>query len=170
MFVVLCLRHGAATGCHNHNNVAGDTQQLRFLYLRPPIQPTIMRVDLCHKNVGPPQFAKHVPFNTNHLYQFITPHSTLNATQLTKAPTKQVTITPLSLPIYSTLKFTYVTKYDRRPHSDTQTERNERTVTKCNQFQHTKCNSTSQPRCPRHNKDLFYTSVYNLCSIPRMNS
>src|SRR5215510_10318630 len=75
---------------------------------------------------------KHVPFDANYLYQFITPHSTLNATQLTKAPTKHFKI-PLSLPIYSTLKFTYVTEYDRRPHSNTQSERNEQTTTNCSE-------------------------------------
>jgi hypothetical protein len=70
----------------------------------------------------------------HHLYQFITPHSTLNVTQLTKPPTKQVTITSHSLPIYSTLKCTYVTKYYRRPHSDTQTELNIHELTKCNRL------------------------------------
>jgi hypothetical protein len=68
-----------------------------------------------------------------------TPHSTLSATQLTQAPTKHVTITSLSLPIYSTLKFTYFTGHDRRPHSDTQTELNIGNVTKCKQIQHTNC-------------------------------
>jgi len=52
----------------------------------------------------------------------MTPDSILNATQITKAATTHVKITPFPLPIYSTLKFTYVIKYDRRPHSDTQTE------------------------------------------------
>jgi recombinational DNA repair protein RecT len=65
---------------------------------------------------------KHVSFYINHLYQFITSDSVLNATQMTKAATKYVKITSLSLRIYSTLKFTYVIEYDRTPHSDTQTE------------------------------------------------
>jgi hypothetical protein len=42
-----------------------------------------------------------------------------NATQMIKAAAKHVKITSFPLPIYSTLKFTYVIKYDRRPHSDT---------------------------------------------------
>src|SRR5215510_15432507 len=79
---------------------------------------------------------KHLPFDTNHLYQFITPHSTLNATQLTKPPTQHINITSLSLPIYSTLKFTYVTEYDRGIHSDTQRELNIHKVTNCNQLQY----------------------------------
>jgi hypothetical protein len=84
--------------------------------------------DITHNNgcVTLPQDAlgslKHVSFDTNRLYQFISPHSIPNAIQWTKAPIKQVTITSLSLPIYSTLVFTYVTEYDRRPQSDTQTE------------------------------------------------
>ena len=65
---------------------------------------------------------KHVSFDINHLYQFITPDSILNATQISKAATKRVKITLFPLPIYSSLKFTYVIEYDRRPHSDTQTE------------------------------------------------
>jgi hypothetical protein len=56
------------------------------------------------------------------LYRFITPHSTLNATQLTQIATKHMKITSFSLPMYSILKFTYVIEYDRRPHSDKQTE------------------------------------------------
>jgi len=64
-----------------------------------------------------------------------TPYSILNATQMTKAATKPVKMTSLPLPIYCTLKFTYVIKYDHRPHSDTQTEWNEHLVTNCNQLQ-----------------------------------
>jgi len=41
---------------------------------------------------------------------------------MTKTATNHVTITSFPLPMYGTLKFTYVIKYDRRPHSDTQTE------------------------------------------------
>jgi hypothetical protein len=49
---------------------------------------------------------KRVSFDINHLYPFITPASTLNTTQLTKAATKHVKIlTSFSLPIDSTLKF-----------------------------------------------------------------
>jgi hypothetical protein len=89
-----------------------------------------MPVDVWKKKVGRHRFTKHVPFNTNHLYQSITPHSTLNATQLTKTEIKHVKITPFSLPI--TLKFTFVSEYDHRPHRDTQTEWNIHELTKCN--------------------------------------
>jgi hypothetical protein len=87
---------------------------------------------------------KHVSFDINHFYKFITPHSILNATQKTKAATKHVKITSFPLPIYSTLKFAYVIKYDRWPHSDTQTEWNEHEVTKCNQLQYVVYTTTSQ--------------------------
>jgi hypothetical protein len=50
------------------------------------------------------------------------------------AATQHVTITSLSLPIYSTLKYTYVTEYDRRSHSDAHTEWITHEVTKCNQM------------------------------------
>jgi hypothetical protein len=69
---------------------------------------------------------KHKSFDINDLYQFTTPYSTLNATQLTMPATKHVQKTPFSQPIYSTLIFTHVTdpetEYDRRNHSDTLTE------------------------------------------------
>jgi hypothetical protein len=81
-----------------YNNLDGDTNL--FFHALPPNQSIITGVDLCQEKVGPAQFTKHVPLDTNHLYQFITPHSTLNATQLTNEPTKHVTITSLSLPIY----------------------------------------------------------------------
>jgi hypothetical protein len=122
-----------------HNNTVGDVHHLLFFHIQPRT----------HNKCGP--FAikrsdtltslKHMPFNTNHLYQFITPHSTLNATQLTKPPTKHVKITPFSLPIYSTLKFRYVIEYDRRPHSDTQREWNVHEVTKCSQLHYVTCNT-----------------------------
>jgi hypothetical protein len=99
-----------------HVNLAGVAHHLIIFHVEPANQPTITGVDLCHKKVGS---LKHVPFNTNQLFQFITPYSTLNATQLSKGKTKLVTITSLSLPMNSTLKLTYVTEYDRRPHSDT---------------------------------------------------
>jgi len=51
-----------------------------------------------------------------------------------KAATKHVKITSFPLGIYNTLKFTYVTKYNPRPHKDTQTEGNEYEVTNCNQL------------------------------------
>jgi hypothetical protein len=58
----------------------------------------------------------------------------MNAIQVTQAATKHVKITSFPLPIYSSLKFTYVIEYDRRSHSDTQTEWNEHGVTNCNQL------------------------------------
>jgi len=44
---------------------------------------------------------------------------TLNATQQTKVAPKHVKITSFFLRKYSTLRFTYVTEYNRRPHTDT---------------------------------------------------
>jgi hypothetical protein len=66
-----------------HNHLPGDTHPLLFLHMLPINQPTITVWTFAIKKVGRPQFTKHVPFHTNRLYQFITPHSTLNATQLT---------------------------------------------------------------------------------------
>jgi hypothetical protein len=42
-------------------------------------------VDLCHKKLDALGSLKHVPFDINHLYQFITADCILNATQTTKA-------------------------------------------------------------------------------------
>jgi hypothetical protein len=97
-----------------HNNLAGETRPFLSFHMRLANQPT-----KAIKSLDPLGSLKHMPFNTSHLYQFITPHSTINATQLTKAPTKRVTISSLSLPIYSTLKVTFVTEHDCRSHSET---------------------------------------------------
>jgi len=69
--------------------------------------------------------------------------SILNETQLTNAATKHVKITSFSLRIYSTLKFTYVIEYDRRPQTDTQTEWNEHEMTNCYQFTYIEYTTTS---------------------------
>jgi len=45
---------------------------------------------------------------------------------MTKAANKRVKMPSFPLRIYSTLKFTYVIEYDRRPHSDKQNEMNMR--------------------------------------------
>jgi hypothetical protein len=101
--------------------VYGMSLYLLFLHVWPA-NPQRRVCTFAIKGLDTLDSLKHVLFDTNRLYQFITPHSTLNATQLTKPPTKHVKITSFSLPIYSTLKFTYVIEYDRRPHNDTQTE------------------------------------------------
>ena len=109
------LRHRSPIRGHN---AAGDTL---FFHVQPANQqPTITDVDVCHKTVDTLGSLKHVSFDINHLDQLITPDYILNATQMTKAATKHVKTTSFPLPIYSTLKFTYVIKYDRRPHSDTE--------------------------------------------------
>jgi ABC-type transport system involved in Fe-S cluster assembly fused permease/ATPase subunit len=89
------------------------------------------------KRLGALSSLKHVSFDINHLY-VKTRHSTLNAIQLKNVQTKHVKIISTSLPIYSTLQFTYVIEYDRRPHSDTQTEWNIHEVTKCKPLQYVK--------------------------------
>ena len=56
-------------------------------------QPTIMGVDLCHKNVGHPWFSKTRVTWYQPLYQFIMPDSILYAKQIKKAANKHVKIT-----------------------------------------------------------------------------
>jgi hypothetical protein len=83
-----------------HNNLAGDAHPLLFFHVQPANQSTITGVDLCHN--------WNTSFDTNHLYHFMTPDSTLNSTHLTNAVTKHIKIASFSLWKYSTLKFTYV--------------------------------------------------------------
>jgi hypothetical protein len=109
------LRHRFPTCGHKP---AGDAHHFVFFHVQPANQqPTITGVDLRHKNDGRPWFTEKRVF----LYQFIPPESILNATQMKMTATKHVKIS-FPLRIYSTLKFTYVIKQDRRSHSDTQTE------------------------------------------------
>ena len=125
------LLHGSLT--HGHNP-AGDDHHSLFFHMRSSNQqPTITGVYLCHKTVDALGSLKHVSFDINYLYYFITTDSILNATQMTKATNKRVKITPWPLRIHSTLKFTYVIQYDRRPHSIKQNEMNMRwqTAAKC---------------------------------------
>jgi hypothetical protein len=111
------LRHGSPARGHKP---AGDAHHFIFFHLRPAnLQPTITGVNLCHRNVGRPRFTetrviRHQPFLLVHNAQL---HS--ECYTMTKAATKHVKITSFPLPTYSTLTFTYVIKYDRRPHSDT---------------------------------------------------
>jgi hypothetical protein len=56
--VQFCVRHGAATGRHNHNNLASDTHPMLFFHMLAPNQPTITGVDLCHKKFGRPRFTE----------------------------------------------------------------------------------------------------------------
>ena len=50
--IQFCLQHGSPT--HGHKP-AGNTHHFIFFHVRPTDQqPTIMGVDLCHKNVGRP--------------------------------------------------------------------------------------------------------------------
>ena len=136
-----------------HNNLAGCAHRLLFFHLRPANQPTITAVDLWHKNVGCPRFTetRAIRYQPSVSVHNVPLHS---AIQLTKPATEHVKIifivvpsmlcafvgyvstdvkiTSFSLPIYSPLKFTYVIEYDRRPHSDTQTEWNIHKVTNCN--------------------------------------
>jgi hypothetical protein len=126
-----------------HNNSAGDPYHLLIFHVPPSNKPTITDVDLCHKKFGRPWFTetraiRYQPSVSVHNASF---HSQRRTTW---PPTKHVKITSFSLPIYSTLKFTYVIEYDRRPQSDTQTERNIHEVTKCNQLQYVKYNKHSQ--------------------------
>ena len=53
-------------------------------------------------------------------------------------------ITSFSLPLYSTLTFTHVIEYDRRPHNDTQTELYEQEVIQWNRMQNKQYNTKSQ--------------------------
>jgi len=102
---------------------AADTHHFIFFHVQPANQqPTITSADLCHKNVGRPWFTetrvtRFQPFLSVHNARF---HSECHTNE--KAATKHVKITSFPLGIYSTLKFTYVIKYIRRPHRVTQTE------------------------------------------------
>jgi len=57
-------------------------------------------------------------------------------------------ITALSLPIYTTLKFTHVIEYDRRTHKDTQTELYEQEMIHWNQIQNVVHSTNSQGKLP----------------------
>ena len=114
--VQFLLQHGSPT--HGYNP-AGDAHHFIFFHTQPANQqPTITGVDLCHKSVGSPWFnetrvIRYHPFVSERNARFHSECYTIKHTKITSFP----------LPIYSTLKLTYVIKYDRRPHSDTQTER-----------------------------------------------
>ena len=137
------LQHGSPTSRHKP---AGDTLHFIFFHMWPANQqPTIMGVDLCHKNTGCPWFIEtrviqYPPFILVHNAWF---HSECYTNDKETA-TKHVKITSLPLPIHGTLKFTYVIEYDHRPHNDTQTEWNEHEVTNCNQLQYIQYNTISQ--------------------------
>jgi hypothetical protein len=70
-----------------HNSKAGQAHNLIF-YMLPPNKPTITVWTFGMKRLDALGSLKHVPFDTNRLYQFITPHSILTAAQLTKGSNK----------------------------------------------------------------------------------
>jgi hypothetical protein len=70
-----------------HNSSAGNAHNL-IISLLHPNQPTIKVWTFGTKRLGPLSSLKHVPFDTNRLYQFITSHSILTATQLTEGSNK----------------------------------------------------------------------------------
>ena len=94
------------------------------------------------------RLLKHVSFDINHLYQFVTPTSTPNSTK--HKGDNKTRVTPFSLRIYSTLKFTDGIKCDGRSHKNTQAERYEQEVIKCNQIHNTDYITNSQARCPMY--------------------
>jgi len=133
-----------------HNNLAAYAHHFLFFHVRSANQPKKTGVKHCHKMVGRPWFSEtrviwYQPFVSDHNERLHSECHTID---------KGVKITSFSLPIYSTLKFTYVTAYDRRPHSETEWNKHE--VTNCNQLQYAEYNTTSKTR---YNNYLIYINL-----------
>jgi hypothetical protein len=70
-----------------HNSSAGNAHKL-IISLLPSNQPAITVWTFIMKRLDPFSLLKHMPFDTNRLYHFITSHSILTAEQLTKGSNK----------------------------------------------------------------------------------
>jgi hypothetical protein len=123
---------------------AGDAHHFLFFHVPPTNQqPTIKGVYLRHKNVGRPWFTetrvtRYQPFVSVRNARL---HSECY-TNVNGSNQKCEHIIPPNNIQY--LKIHVLIEYDRRPHSDTQTEWNEREVTNYNRSQYVQYSSTSQ--------------------------
>ena len=98
-----------------HNNLAAYAHHFLFFHVRPANQPKKTGVKHWHKKVGRPWFTEtrviwFQPFVPDHNDRLHSECYTID---------KGVKIS-FSLWIYSTLKFTYVTAYDRRSYTETE--------------------------------------------------